>query len=239
MVNKLVRLKAKIDIPIDRDSLKFKRIKIPGKMLHSLFNEYYAQQIKRIRTLLDFKYNYNYAVYQENFIDIVKEYDDIFKDRIVEDGLRRAFKGNWGGSEFTKEAGIVQDLNRLSYNSAISHLRKVNLPLDDSAKVIKPRLLHGSQWCLMDPVDVPDSGLQKHFAISTHVTNGCKGSDMIRWLLNEPGINLYHWKNIQKIFYITRQKFSSMEAGLASSLNPKMSYKNQDVQAIVHDSHLH
>ena len=29
MVNKLVRLKAKIDIPIDRDSLKFKRIKIP------------------------------------------------------------------------------------------------------------------------------------------------------------------------------------------------------------------
>jgi hypothetical protein len=38
----------------------------------------------------------------------------------------------------------------------------------------------------MDPVDVPDSGLQKHFAISTHVTNGCKGSDMIKWLINEP-----------------------------------------------------
>ena len=206
MVNKLVRLKAKIDIPIDRDSLKFKRVKIPGKMLHSLFNEYYAQQIKRIRTLLDFKYNYNYAVYQENFIDIVKEYDDIFKDRIVEDGLRRAFKGNWGGSEFTKEAGIVQDLNRLSYNSAISHLRKVNLPLDDSAKVIKPRLLHGSQWCLMDPVDVPDSGLQKHFAISTHVTNGCKGSDMIRWLLNEPGINLLSLEKYPKDFLYYQTK---------------------------------
>ena len=206
MVNKLVRLKAKIDIPIDRDSLKFKRVKIPGKMLHSLFNEYYAQQIKRIRTLLDFKYNYNYAVYQENFIDIVKEYDDIFKDRIVEDGLRRAFKGNWGGSEFTKEAGIVQDLNRLSYNSAISHLRKVNLPLDDSAKVIKPRLLHGSQWCLMDPVDVPDSGLQKHFAISTHVTNGCKGSDMIQWLLNEPGINLLSLEKYPKDFLYYQTK---------------------------------
>ena len=206
MVNKLVRLKAKIDIPIDRDSLRFKRIKIPGKMLHSLFNEYYAQQIKRIRTLLDFKYNYNYAVYQEKFVDIVKEYDDIFKDRIVEDGLRRAFKGNWGGSEFTKEAGIVQDLNRLSYNSAISHLRKVNLPLDDSAKVIKPRLLHGSQWCLMDPVDVPDSGLQKHFAISTHVTNGCKGSDMIRWLLNEPGINLLSLEKYPKDFLYYQTK---------------------------------
>jgi DNA-directed RNA polymerase II subunit RPB2 len=218
MVNKLVRLKAKIDIPIDRDSFKYKRIKIPGKMLHSLFNEYYAQQIKRIRTLLDFKYNYNYAVYQENFTDIVKEYDDIFKDRIVEDGLRRAFKGNWGGSEFTKEAGIVQDLNRLSYNSAISHLRKVNLPLDDSAKVIKPRLLHGSQWCLMDPVDVPDSGLQKHFAISTHVTNGCKGSDMIRWLINEPGINLLSLEKYPKdfLYYQTKVFVNGSWVGVVS-----------------------
>lgn len=218
MVNKLVRLKAKIDNPIDRDSFKYKRIKIPGKMLHSLFNEYYAQQIKRIRTLLDFKYNYNYAVYQENFIDIVKEYDDIFKDRIVEDGMRRAFKGNWGGSEFTKEAGIVQDLNRLSYNSAISHLRKVNLPLDDSAKVIKPRLLHGSQWCLMDPVDVPDSGLQKHFAISTHVTNGCKGSDMIRWLLNEPGINLLSLEKYPKdfLYYQTKVFVNGSWVGVVS-----------------------
>jgi DNA-directed RNA polymerase II subunit RPB2 len=218
MVNKLVRLKAKIDIPIDRDSFKYKRIKIPGKMLHSLFNEYYAQQTKRIRTLLDFKYNYNYAVYQENFVDIVKEYDDIFKDRIVEDGLRRAFKGNWGGSEFTKEAGIVQDLNRLSYNSAISHLRKVNLPLDDSAKVIKPRLLHGSQWCLMDPVDVPDSGLQKHFAISTHVTNGCKGSDMIRWLINEPGINLLSLEKYPKdfLYYQTKVFVNGSWVGVVS-----------------------
>ena len=206
MVNKLVRVKANIDIPIDRDSLKFKRIKISGKLIHSLFNEYYAQQIKRIRTLLDFKYNYNSAILSERFTDIVKEYEDIFKDRIVEEGLRRAFKGDWGGSEFTKQAGIVQDLNRLSYNSAISHLRKVNLPLDASAKVIKPRLLHGSQWCLMDPVDVPDDGLQKHFAISAHVTNGCNGSDMTRWLLKEPGINLLSLEKYPKDFLYYQTK---------------------------------
>ena len=206
MVNKLVRVKANIDPPIDRDSLKFKRIKISGKLIHSLFNEYYAQQIKRIRTLLDFKYNYNSAILSERFTDIVKEYEDIFKDRIVEEGLRRAFKGEWGGSEFTKQAGIVQDLNRLSYNSAISHLRKVNLPLDASAKVIKPRLLHGSQWCLMDPVDVPDDGLQKHFAISAHITNGCNGSDMTRWLLTEPDINLLPLEKYPKDFLYYQTK---------------------------------
>ena len=222
MVNKLVRVKANIDSPIDRDSLKFKRIKISGKLIHSLFNEYYAQQIKRIRTLLDFKYNYNSAILSERFTDIVKEYEDIFKDRIVEEGLRRAFKGDWGGSEFTKQAGIVQDLNRLSYNSAISHLRKVNLPLDASAKVIKPRLLHGSQWCLMDPVDVPDDGLQKHFAISAHITNGCNGSDMTRWLLKEPGINLLSLEKYPKDFLYYQTKVFVNGAWIGVVVDPEL-----------------
>jgi DNA-directed RNA polymerase II subunit RPB2 len=222
MVNKLVRVKANIDNPIDRDSLKFKRIKISGKLIHSLFNEYYAQQIKRIRTLLDFKYNYNSAILSERFTDIVKEYEDIFKDRIVEEGLRRAFKGDWGGSEFTKQAGIVQDLNRLSYNSAISHLRKVNLPLDASAKVIKPRLLHGSQWCLMDPVDVPDDGLQKHFAISAHITNGCNGSDMTRWLLKEPDINLLSLEKYPKDFLYYQTKVFVNGAWIGVVTDPEL-----------------
>ena len=222
MVNKLVRVKANIDKPIDRDSLKFKRIKISGKLIHSLFNEYYAQQIKRIRTLLDFKYNYNSAILSERFTDLVKEYEDIFKDRIVEEGMRRAFKGDWGGSEFTKQAGIVQDLNRLSYNSAISHLRKVNLPLDASAKVIKPRLLHGSQWCLMDPVDVPDDGLQKHFAISAHVTNGCNGSEMTRWLLKEPGINLLALEKYPKDFLYYQTKVFVNGAWIGVVTDPEL-----------------
>ena len=222
MVNKLVRVKANIDNPIDRDSLKFKRIKISGKLIHSLFNEYYAQQIKRIRTLLDFKYNYNSAILSERFTDVVKEYEDIFKDRIVEEGLRRAFKGQWGGSEFTKQAGIVQDLNRLSYNSAISHLRKVNLPLDASAKVIKPRLLHGSQWCLMDPVDVPDDGLQKHFAISAHITNGCNGSDMTRWLLTEPDINLLLLEKYPKDFLYYQTKVFVNGAWIGVVTDPEL-----------------
>ena len=41
--------------------------------------------------------------------------------------FRKAFKGNWGAEAHTKRAGIVQDLNRLSRNSALSQLRKTNL----------------------------------------------------------------------------------------------------------------
>ena len=57
----------------------------------------------------------------------------------------------------------------------MSQLRKVNLPLDSSAKVVGPRLLHGSQWGIIDPVDTPDGGnvgLPKHMAIGALVTDG-------------------------------------------------------------------
>ena len=57
--------------------------------------------------------------------------------------------------------------------------------MDISAKIIHPRLLHGSQWGIIDPVDTPDGGnvgLHKHLAIATHITNGCSNVAIIAWL---------------------------------------------------------
>ena len=105
--------------------------------------------------------------------------------RDIEKGFRKAFKGNWGSQEGTKRMGIVQTLNRLSYNAAISHLRKINLPMDDSAKIIGPRLLHGSQWGIIDPVDTPDGGnvgLHKHMAIAATISTNSSGKPITEWL---------------------------------------------------------
>ena len=104
---------------------------------------------------------------------------------MVETGFRKAFKGNWGSVAHTKKVGVVQPLNRLSYNSFIAHLRKINLSIDASAKIVAPHLLHNSQWGLIDPLDTPDGGmvgLHKHLAISTVVTNSCSSSPLISWL---------------------------------------------------------
>ena len=100
-------------------------------------------------------------------------YVEYFEKKVLEVGFKKAFKGNWGAFDHTKRLGLIQDLNRLSYNSFISGLRKINLPLDASAKVVGPRLLHGSQWGFIDPVDTPDGGnvgTHKHLAISTSIS---------------------------------------------------------------------
>ena len=56
------------------------------------------------------------------------------KNKKVEEGFKKAFKGNWGSEAHTKRAGVVQDLNRLSFFGALCHMRKLNLPLDKSVK---------------------------------------------------------------------------------------------------------
>ena len=57
--------------------------------------------------------------------------------------------------------------------------------MDSSAKVVGPRLLHSSQYGIIDPVDTPDGGnigLHKHMAITTYVTNGFSSYPMLDWL---------------------------------------------------------
>jgi DNA-directed RNA polymerase II subunit RPB2 len=124
--------------------------------------------------------------YKDNFIGLIEaNFKSFFKERIVEQGFRKAFKGNWGSEAHTKRLGAVQDLNRLSWNTFISHLRKINLPLDSSAKVVGPRLLNSSQWGFIDPIDTPDGGnigLHKHMAISAYITSGSSGHPIIKWL---------------------------------------------------------
>ena len=129
--------------------------------------------------------------YKDNFIGLIESnFKTFFKERLVEQGFRKAFKGNWGSEAHTKRLGAVQDLNRLSWNTFISHLRKINLPLDSSAKVVGPRLLNSSQWGFIDPIDTPDGGnigLHKHMSISTYITSGSSGNPIIKWLrLNTP-----------------------------------------------------
>jgi DNA-directed RNA polymerase II subunit RPB2 len=189
IVHNLLLVFTKMEAPTDRDSFKFKRVEVPGMLLYDLFKEYFKLQQDNIKLRLDSEYNMKKSktIYQnESFKDLItNNYERIFNERVVETGFKNAFKGNWGAEEHTKKLGAVQDLNRLSYNSFISHLRKINLPMDSSAKVVKPRLLHGSQWGIIDPVDTPDGGnvgFHKHMAISTHITSGCSSYPMMKFM---------------------------------------------------------
>ena len=194
MVLELLKVYTKEKLPTDRDSFKYKRIELPGSLIYDLFKEYFTLQQKNIFQKIDKEYYYKQGIYQENFENLIKNNQfEFFKDRIVEEGFRKGFKGNWGSEEHTKRLGAVQDINRLSFNSYISLMRKINLPLDASAKVIGPRLLHSSQWGIIDPVDTPDGGnigLHKHMSITAKITKKCSPYGIIKWLRSNTNMRL-------------------------------------------------
>jgi len=186
MVNKLLRVFMGREAPTDRDNFKFKRIETSGSLIYDLFREYYLIQNRNIFLKMDKEFYYHPGKYRLNFVSLVEDnLKDFFKERLVEDGFKKGFKGNWGADANTKRLGLVQDLNRLSWFTHISHLRKTNLPLDPTAKIVGPHLLHSTQWGLIDPVDTPDGGnigLHKHLSISTAITNGFSSYPIIKWI---------------------------------------------------------
>ena len=186
MVFRLLSVFSGLEPPTDRDNFKFKRIELVGSLLYDLFREYWAMQLRQTHVEFEKILYYNQDMYGSDLFSLItKNYRDVFRERILETGFKKAFKGNWGSQTHTKRIGVVQDLNRLSFNSALNHLRKTNLPLDSSVKLVGPRVLHNSQWGFIDPIDTPDGasiGLHKHLAITTYISRGISREPMISWL---------------------------------------------------------
>jgi DNA-directed RNA polymerase II subunit RPB2 len=186
MVYKLLNVFIGKEAPTDRDNFKFKRIETSGSLIYDLFREYYLIQKREIFLKIDKNFYYHPGTYRNNFVSLIEDnLIDIFKDRTVEAGFNRGFKGNWGSDANTKRLGLVQDLNRLSWFTHICHLRKINLPLDPTAKIVGPHLLNSTQWGIIDPVDTPDGGnigLHKHMSITTAITNGFSSYPIIKWI---------------------------------------------------------
>jgi len=186
MVKQLLQVYTKEMKATDRDNFRFKRIELTGSLLYDLFKEYYSLQQKAIFQKFDKEYYYKKGIYTKNFQSLIEmNYKEFFSERIVAEGFRKAFKGNWGSESHTSRVGVVQDVNRLSFNSFIAQMRKLNLPLDASAKIVGPRLAHTTQWGIIDPIDTPDGGnvgLHKNLTIMAAVTKGYSANPMIRWL---------------------------------------------------------
>ena len=223
IVYKLLLVYTKIEKPTDRDNFKFKRVDSPGRLLYDLFKEYYSLQQASIRLAIDREYYGNTSRYNsaQSFPSlIILNKNEIFQDRIVESGFKKAFKGNWGSVEHTKKIGVVQDVNRLSYNSFIAGFRKINLPMDSSSKSIKPRLLHSSQWGIIDPVDTPDGancGLHKNMTLMCHITTGFSGQPMIKWMRDIIGMKLLEECPRKYLFSSTKVFINGAWVGVLSN----------------------
>ena len=185
MTHQLLMTSLGMELPTDRDNYKYKRVELLGSLLRDLFREYFLKYTAKIRLGFETRYEFNKQIFEDISDLIDATHLKVFEENLVQEGIRKAFKGNWGADPHTKRIGVVQDLNRLSNNGAISHLRKTNLPLDPSVKLVGPRVLHSSQWGIIDPIDTPDGGnigIHKYLSMMTYITRNHSREGMIEWI---------------------------------------------------------
>ena len=164
----------------DRDAYDNKRIDTPGVLLASQFRQCFNKLVKDMVKSLTREIKNNKS--RRDIFDLITSNNiyKIIKPTIIDGGLKYALAtGNWGVKANGKgnvKAGTAQVLNRLSYQSFISHLRRVNSPSDKGSggKIIKPRKLHGTTWGYICPAETPEGqpvGLVKNLSLISKITN--------------------------------------------------------------------
>ena len=96
MVTKILRVFTKEDKPTDRDNFAFKRIELSGALIYDLFREYYLIQRRSIELTMDKEYYYHTGQYSADAASfatlITANYNMFFKEKIVQQGFKKAFK---------------------------------------------------------------------------------------------------------------------------------------------------
>jgi DNA-directed RNA polymerase II subunit RPB2 len=172
LVNKLIRTATGALKQNKRDNYMFKRVDTTGILLGNIFRDFYNKYRNNVRNYIDREYTMGGT---NNKFKLVSDgnFNKVFPIYIIEDGMYKSMKGNWGLTGDPSQQGIVQDVNRLSYIGYVSHMRRVNTPIDRSIKLVEPHRLDSPQWGMMCPIESPDGaniGLLKHMAVTCEIT---------------------------------------------------------------------
>jgi DNA-directed RNA polymerase II subunit RPB2 len=190
MTNKLLQAATGIVKQDDRDSYINKRVDLTGTLLNNLFRNYFNKLVKDMEKQVIREINngsWKSTDDYENIINLTNIYK-IIKSTTIENGLKRALStGDFGIKQVnSNKVGVAQVLNRLTYVSGLSHLRRISTPTDKSGKLIPPRKLHNTTWGFLCPAETPEGqsvGLVKNLAYMTHITGHSNSPSLYDYIL--------------------------------------------------------
>jgi DNA-directed RNA polymerase II subunit RPB2 len=161
----------------DRDSYLNKRIELTGTLLNNLFRNYFNKLVKEMQKQVVREINTGSWRSSEDYGNIINMTNiyKIMKSTTIENGINRALStGDFSIKQSnSSKVGVAQVLNRLTYVSSLSHLRRINTPLEKSGELIAPRKLHNTTWGFLCPAETPEGqsiGVVKNISYMAHIT---------------------------------------------------------------------
>jgi len=195
MVNKLLKTHMGIYTISDRDSYENKRIEPCGILIGNLLYQCLTRLSKEIKSNIHKEATGGQWNINKNISDIINDVSihKIVRSSYIETVLKGAMAtGNWGLKNYTNKQGVSQVLNRLTYMSTLSHLRRIATPIEATSKLIPPRKLHNTSWGYVCPSETPEGqsvGIVKNLALTCEITN-YSNSDCVHHLLKQDIIRL-------------------------------------------------
>ena len=192
MANQLLKCSFGLRSPDDRDSYINKRIDLTGTLINNLFRNYLNKLVKDMQKQIIREINNGSWRANEDYLSIVNMTNiyKIVKSTTIENGIKRALAtGDFGIKQTSQsKVGVAQVLNRLTYISSLSHLRRVNTPVDKNGKLTAPRKLHPTSWGFLCPAETPEGGsvgVVKNLSYMTNVTIPCNSSAIYDYVREE------------------------------------------------------
>lgn len=162
----------------DRDHFGKKRLDLAGPLLGGLFRMLFRKLTKDV------------GKYLQKCVDTGRDFNLnlAVKSNTITNGLKYSLAtGNWGDQKkfMQVRAGVSQVLNRYTYASTLSHLRRTNTPVGREGKLAKPRQLHNTHWGMVCPAETPEGqacGLVKNLALMAYISVGTPSAPIIEFL---------------------------------------------------------
>jgi DNA-directed RNA polymerase II subunit RPB2 len=173
----------------DRDSYLNKRIELTGTLLNNLFRNYFNKLVKEMQKQVVREINngsWRSTEDYENIINMTNIYK-IMKSTTIENGINRALStGDFSIKQAnSSKVGVAQVLNRLTYVASLSHLRRINTPLEKSGELIAPRKLHNTTFGFLCPAETPEGqsiGVVKNISYMAHLTIPTNSSSLYEYV---------------------------------------------------------
>ena len=177
MTNKLLKAHLGLIEVSDRDSYFNKRLEPAGSLLGTLLYQSMMRIKKDIRSAVSKEVTSGHWCITQKYEDIINTHNisKMIKSSYIESVYKSALStGSWGIKNINSKQGVSQVLNRLTYMSTLSHIRRISTPIDSSGKLIAPRKLHSTQWGYVCPTETPEGasvGVVKNLSNTCEITN--------------------------------------------------------------------
>ena len=194
-----------------RDAIKNKRLDSAGSLMGVLFSHLWATYMNDLRKEMAKRIDENRAV---NILAVTQT-------TVITSGLKYSLAtGNWRvkGSRMRGKDGVSQELNRNTYVSCISQLRRFDSSVSSDQKLTEPRMLRGDAFGFACPSETPEGGpcgLVSQLALSARISTHKESKELESTVKKFTGASPYsipvYWNGA--FFGWTQQPVALIAAG--------------------------